>query len=225
MISISPSRPPWAAFASGAPRMLHKSDGVCRRFPAAAGTNRPRWSGRQGSRTLIRQERNRFSKAARQTVSGYLPFLFEWTAGESNPDFLVAGQVSFRWTSSPGNNPFQVTEVGVEPTYSRGSRPRRFSGLRTRPRWPAVAYPAPHGRQVPTRPSFALMFSARQVAGPGVAPGDGAYETPLGTGPPATSVASFARSSDQGESRTPKPVRARRSERRVFACFTTWSSQ
>ncbi len=25
----------------------------------------------------------------------------EWTAGESNPDFLVAGQVSSRWTSSP----------------------------------------------------------------------------------------------------------------------------
>ena len=25
----------------------------------------------------------------------------EWTAGESNPDFLVAGQASSRWTSSP----------------------------------------------------------------------------------------------------------------------------
>jgi hypothetical protein len=29
------------------------------------------------------------------------PFSFKWTAGESNPDFLVAGQVSCRWTSSP----------------------------------------------------------------------------------------------------------------------------
>ena len=28
----------------------------------------------------------------------------------------------------------RVTEVGVEPTKSRGSRPRRFSSLRTRPR-------------------------------------------------------------------------------------------
>jgi hypothetical protein len=26
---------------------------------------------------------------------------FEWTAGESNPDFLLARQVSSRWTSSP----------------------------------------------------------------------------------------------------------------------------
>src|SRR5262249_45807812 len=25
---------------------------------------------------------------------------FKWTAGESNPDFLVAGQVSCHWTSS-----------------------------------------------------------------------------------------------------------------------------
>src|SRR4051812_5783639 len=28
----------------------------------------------------------------------------EWTAGESNPDFLVAGQASFRWTSRPSSN-------------------------------------------------------------------------------------------------------------------------
>jgi hypothetical protein len=50
---------------------------------------------------------NRISNAARPTVSGYLPGTIvdrknrEWTAGESNPDFLVAGQVSSRWTSSP----------------------------------------------------------------------------------------------------------------------------
>ena len=44
-----------------------------------------------------------------------------------------------RWTTES-----QVTEVGVEPTKSRGSRPRRFASLRTR----------------------------SQVAGPGVAPGD-----------------------------------------------------
>ncbi len=47
---------------------------------------------------------NRVSSAARPTVSGYLPsepILHEWTAGESNPDLLVASQASFRWTSSP----------------------------------------------------------------------------------------------------------------------------
>jgi hypothetical protein len=47
-------------------------------------------------------------------------------------------------------------------------------------------------------------------------PALGAYEAPLGTGPPAS------RQSDQGESRTPKPVRARRSERRVSTSCTTW---
>jgi hypothetical protein len=45
---------------------------------------------------------NRVSSAARPTVSGYLPdSVLEWTTGESNPDLLVAGQASFRWTSSP----------------------------------------------------------------------------------------------------------------------------
>ena len=46
-----------------------------------------------------------------------------------------------RWTTGS-----QVTEVGVEPTKSRGSRPRRFASLRTR----------------------------SQAAGPGVAPGTAA---------------------------------------------------
>src|ERR1700733_14617751 len=31
------------------------------------------------------------------------PYLM-WTTGESNPDFLVAGQASFRWTSSPSRS-------------------------------------------------------------------------------------------------------------------------
>jgi hypothetical protein len=52
---------------------------------------------------------NRVSSAARPTVSGYLPKqslrkrvqASEWTAGESNPDLLVASQASSRWTSSP----------------------------------------------------------------------------------------------------------------------------
>jgi len=49
-----------------------------------------------------------------------------------------------------------VTEVGVEPTKSRGSRPRRFANLRTR--------------------SWRVRGSH---------PACGAYDTPLGTGPPA----------------------------------------
>jgi hypothetical protein len=138
MISISPSRPRQAAAASG--RQLASGRAEGKGFEPSS---------------LITE--NRLSRAARPTVSGYLPVLIlKWTTGESNPDLLVAGQASFRWTSSPLNNLFQVTEVGVEPTKSRGSRPRRFSSLRT-----------------------------QSVAGPGVAPGGGAYETPLGTGPPA----------------------------------------
>src|SRR5438105_5434052 len=55
-------------------------------------------SGRQGSRTLISGLENRLSRAARPTVSGYLP---EWTHRESNPDFQSAELVSSRWTMSP----------------------------------------------------------------------------------------------------------------------------
>src|SRR6266852_6825681 len=55
-------------------------------------------SGRQGSRTLISGLENRLSRAARPTISGYLP---EWTHRESNPDFQSAELVSSRWTMSP----------------------------------------------------------------------------------------------------------------------------
>ena len=58
-------------------------------------------SGRQGSRTLISTSENRLSRAARPTVSGYLPFLFQWTHRESNPDFQTASLMSSRWTMSP----------------------------------------------------------------------------------------------------------------------------
>src|SRR5688572_20473331 len=72
-------------------------------------------------------EAARFSKPARRAVSGYLPYSvdpprielgspprqggavpldhepisFSGPAGESNPDLLVAGQASSRWTSRP----------------------------------------------------------------------------------------------------------------------------
>src|SRR5580700_4629420 len=83
MISVSPSRPAFPKQAEG-----------------------------KGFEPSSARGRNRLSRAARPTVSGYLPFfasryLFcrqtaEWTAGESNPDFLVASQASSRLTSSPG---------------------------------------------------------------------------------------------------------------------------
>ena len=81
---------------------------------------------------------NRVSSAARPTVSGYLPFfsgptgnrtrisslpswrrpvgpsarIRQWTAGESNPDLLVASQASSRWTSSPLS---PEVRPGIEP--------------------------------------------------------------------------------------------------------------
>ena len=36
-----------------------------------------------------------------ETPLDSLPVVVQWTAGESNPDYLGANQVSFRWTSSP----------------------------------------------------------------------------------------------------------------------------
>jgi hypothetical protein len=42
---------------------------------------------------------NRLSRAARPTVSGYLPF--QWTHRELNPDPQPAELVSSRWTMSP----------------------------------------------------------------------------------------------------------------------------
>ena len=123
----------------------------------------------------------RFSKPARRAVSGYLPIrldavglktistssltpqvssLFQWTAGESNPDFLVASQASSRWTSGPGmrletvgkgflsssslqpvaSSLLRVTGVGVEPTKSPGSGHRRAAVVAGR--FAKFAYPA-----------------------------------------------------------------------------------
>ena len=48
---------------------------------------------------------NRISRAARPTVSGYLP---KWTAGELNPDSLGANQVSYPLDQQPG-----IQESGV----------------------------------------------------------------------------------------------------------------
>ena len=45
----------------------------------------------------------RFSKPARRAVSGYLPYVLkcQWTDRELNPDFRHARAVSSRWTISP----------------------------------------------------------------------------------------------------------------------------
>jgi hypothetical protein len=122
--------------------------------------------------------------------------------------FLVVTQVS-----SPLDYGiiFAVTEVGVEPTKSPGSRPDRFTYLRT--------------------PSLRVRVSH---------PAGEAYETSLSTGPPAIKLQAPVSSrahrphegqlgtcqaciSDEGESRTPTPQWARHSECRVSTSFTTSS--
>ena len=96
----------------------------------------------------------RFSKPARRAVSGYLPYLggptenrtrisatlgrrlSRWTmspfafsgpAGESNPDLLVAGQASSRWTSRPCF--LSEVRLGIEPSlppYQSGVQPQHL---------------------------------------------------------------------------------------------------
>jgi len=57
-----------------------------------------------------------------------------------------------------------MTEMGIEPTESRGSRPRRFSCLRTRP----------------LAADWKYKWRVRESH-----PAVEAYEAPMGTGPPA----------------------------------------
>ena len=58
------------------------------------------------------REEARISSAARRTVSGYLPFVCQWTHPESNWDCRHARAVSFRWTMSPCCS---VDRMGIEP--------------------------------------------------------------------------------------------------------------
>ena len=139
----------------------------------------------------------RISSAARQTVSGYLPFRFsgatgnrtritslpnwclpvgpwprQWTSGESNPDYLGANQASSHWTSSP----CCFTERSV-----RELNPAFLLTM-----------------QVCCRNTYS-SGSNPQVASPGIEPGDQPYESQLSTNWPASSV------SREEESRTPTP--------------------
>jgi hypothetical protein len=144
----------------------------------------------------------------------------QWTAGESNPDFLVASQASSRLTSSPGwrvqsprskvqsrkdkenasaavfcfltldlgpSPTGELTEVGVEPTKSRRSRHRRFPDLRTRS-W--LVFLLFH-RSISSRSGCRTRHLELMRLHWALAP---------------LRRLSLASSSDQGESRTPKPI-------------------
>ena len=64
-----------------------------------------------GFEPIITRQVARISSAARQTVSGYLPYV-QWTHRESNSDCRHARAVSSRWTMSPCCS---VDRMGVEP--------------------------------------------------------------------------------------------------------------
>ena len=130
------------------------------------------FSGPPGSRTPIT-----WVQTKRPPI-GRAAHLFERSVRESNPVPLLTTEVCCRNTYRPSSDPgwnrtitllgviqasspldhgiMSVTEAGVEPAKSRGSRPRRFACLRTRPWRVRVSHPAV-----------------------------GTYEAPLSTGPPA----------------------------------------
>ena len=204
------STAPRPGFEPGTPRSKR---GMIVRFTIGAS------SGRQGSRTLISGLENRLSRAARPTVSGYLP---EWTARELHPHFQRAKPASSSWTSSPMSDPGWtrtivawmwarsrrrwttgpiVSSRGGSRTHNRspGSRPGRFADLRTRPS--RKKGDRPH---LPERPGgcFAQMGSVPF------------FPTSCGgrirTGVerlmrPCWDPGSSPLRSDQGESRTPTP--------------------
>jgi hypothetical protein len=119
---------------------------------------------------------NCVSTAARPAVSGYLPY--QWTAGDSNPDFLVADQESCHWTNSPF-----VSSSAVAPSCSPrpggsqlidqgGNRTHRITRLSTSPLF-QFAYSVVSSNKWRVRESHPTVK---------------AYETPMGTGPPAMTV-------------------------------------
>lgn len=134
----------------------------------------------------------------------------QWTHRGSNPDCQSAELVSFRWTMSPSQT-----------SGPRGSR-TLISGLRSRrrPVGPAAQSMIPDGLE----PSLPGCRPGVVAAGPRDHRSCGGR---IRTGVerlmrPCWKPSSSPLRSDQGESRTPTPVTARRSERRVSSRSTTW---
>jgi hypothetical protein len=144
--------------------------------------------------------------------SGVVPLDYEpvlrrqWTAGELNPDLLVATQMSCRWTSSPvfersvrelnpifrltkavcsrnTYRPLKTTAVSLHPRYRSAASLASTDGVEpSSPACRAGVVPLDHGiamtevgveptKSPGSRPGrFASLRTQSQVAGPGVAP-------------------------------------------------------
>ena len=118
---------------------------------------------------------------------------------------------SLSWLS-PGR--LRLWTTGSISSDRGGSRTHRITRLSTSSLF-QFAYPAVSAR---------LPRSRAKLQVRGAHPAVRAYEAQLCTGSPASirQVLACQYFSDQGETRTPTPRRARRSERRVFTDYTTW---
>ena len=87
------------------------------------------------------------------------------------PDGVEPSLPACRAGVVPLDHGIGMTEVGVEPTKSPGSRPGRFANLRTRPNGIEIS----HARKLPVQVSHLAVE---------------AYEASLGAGPPASIVRS-----------------------------------
>src|SRR3954451_18802594 len=74
------------------------------------------------------REAARFSKPARQTVSGYPPYRvdIEWTRRESNPHYQHARLASSRWTTGPLVGQWRRWESSPSQSACKADSPPRY---------------------------------------------------------------------------------------------------
>jgi hypothetical protein len=126
-----------------------------------------------------------------------------------------------------GPRDHEVAEIGVEPTKSPASRAGRFSRLRTRLCLAAdmTASGRSRGRTWQAKGMslhWALAHLRRYCVHSKLQAPESNRATGLMRASWAPAAPAVNKTSDQGESRTPKPEWARRSERRVSTSCTTW---
>ena len=212
MISISPSRP-HGRLVPGRGRLCNASGGF--RIASADSLARTVSSRAEGKGLEPSSARGGTALAKRpgQPYPATFRFVLRVDRRGIEPRFPGCKPGVFPLDQQPS----EIHLSNFHPSDRGGNRTHKFTRLSTSPLF-LFAYPAsmaggcvpgPHGRALRYRgPSF-------QVAGPGVAPGGGAYETPLGHWPTCDGLFQLLRMT-KGRFELPCP-KARRSERRVSA--------